>query len=214
MLTDLHMKILTVASYKGGVGKSTTAIHLATFFSDKFKVLLIDGDVNRSCLEWRERGKLPFSVADERKAVRLIAEHELIIIDTAARPGTEDLKELAEQADLLVLPTIPDILSLNPMLQTAEALKGIREDAQYRALITANPPSPNTDGKILHSDLQEAGVPVFKTMIRRSLGFGKAALAGVPIRDLKNSQQRLAWTDYENLGKEIEAIWAVNLATQ
>ncbi len=206
------MKILTVASYKCGVGKSTTAVHLATFFSDKFKVLLIDGDVNRSCLEWGERGKLPFTVADERKAVRLVPEHELIIIDTAARPGTDDLKELADQADLLVLPTIPDILSLNPMLQTAEALKGLRADAQYRALITANPPSPNTDGKILRDDLCEAGIPVFTTMIRRSLGFGKAALSGVPIRDLKNTQQRLAWHDYENLGKEIEAIWAANLA--
>ncbi len=206
------MKILTVASYKGGVGKSTTAIHLATYFSNRFKVLLLDGDVNRSCIEWADRGKLPFTVADERKAVRLIPDHELIVIDTAARPRTDDLKELAEEADLLVLPTIPDILSLNPMLQTAEALKGIRKDAQYRALITANPPAPNTDGEILRADLREAGVPVFETMIRRSLGFGKAALEGIPLRDLKRSQQRLAWADYEKLGKEIDAIWAENSA--
>jgi chromosome partitioning protein len=208
------MKILTVASYKGGVGKSTTAVHLATYFSDHYKVLLLDGDVNRSCIEWADRGKLPFTVADERKAVRLIPDHELIVIDTAARPRTDDLKELAEEADLLILPTIPDILSLNPMLQTAEALRDIREDAQYRALITSNPPAPNTDGEILRSDLREAGVPVFKTMIRRSLGFGKAALEGIPLRDVKKSQVRLAWADYVNLGKEIDLIWAENSAKQ
>jgi chromosome partitioning protein len=208
------MKILTVASYKGGVGKSTTAIHLATYFSDQFKVLLIDGDVNRSCIEWSERGKLPFTVADERKAVRLIPEHELIVIDTAARPRTDDLKELAEEADLLVLPTIPDVLSMTPMLQTAEALKGISEKVQYRALITANPPSPSTDGKVLRDELRDDGVPVFETMIRRSLGFGKAALEGIPLRDLKRTKQRLAWIDYEKLGQEIEAIWLANLPMQ
>ncbi|HEY5139729.1 MAG TPA: ParA family protein, partial [Methylococcales bacterium] len=91
------MKILTVASYKGGVGKSTTAVHIATYFSKRFKVLLLDGDANRSCIEWAERGNLPFTVADERKAVRLIPDHELIVIDTAARPRTDDLKELADE---------------------------------------------------------------------------------------------------------------------
>ncbi len=29
------MKIITDTGYKGGIGKSTTAIHLATYFSEK-----------------------------------------------------------------------------------------------------------------------------------------------------------------------------------
>lgn len=44
------MKILTVTGYKGGVGKSVTAVHLATFFSELGKTVLVDGDPNRTVL--------------------------------------------------------------------------------------------------------------------------------------------------------------------
>jgi chromosome partitioning protein len=54
------MKILTITGYKGGVGKSTTAIHLATFLSEQGKTILVDGDQNRTALAWAARGSLPF----------------------------------------------------------------------------------------------------------------------------------------------------------
>jgi chromosome partitioning protein len=136
------MKIITVTGYKGGVAKSNTAIHLATFFSDLGKTILIDGDPNRTALSWSQRGKLPFTVADERQAMKLISGNDFVVIDTPARPNSDDLKELAKGCDLLILPTIPDIVSLEPMLQTASDLG----DANYRALIAIVPPAPSKEG--------------------------------------------------------------------
>lgn len=196
------MKIITVTGYKGGIGKSTTAVHLATYFSDRGRTVLVDGDPNRTSINWAERGSFPFEVADERRAMKIIVGADFIIIDTPARPHSDDLKELSSGCDLLILPTIPDILSLQPMLEIAKDLG----DAHYRALLTIVPPKPNKEGETIKQELIEGGVPVFETMIRRTIGFPKAALAGVPLRDLADSRLRIAWKDYQSLGKEIEEI--------
>lgn len=202
-LTD--MKIFTVTGFKGGVGKSTTAFHLAAFFSDFGETILVDGDPNRTAVKWASRSaeQLPFTVADERQAMRLVQKKDFIIIDTPARPDSDDLKELAKGCDLLILPTIPDVVSLEPMLQTAEALN---KGANYRALITLVPPRPNREGELMRADLKEGGVPVFETMIRRTVGFAKAALAGRAIRDIEDVRSRMAWEDYKSLGDEIRGI--------
>jgi chromosome partitioning protein len=198
------MKIVTVTGYKGGVSKSTTSIHLATYFSDRGKTLIVDGDPNRTALSWSQRGKLPFEVADERQAMRVIAGNDYVVIDTPARPNSDDLKELAKGCDLLVLPTTPDVVSLEPMLQTANDLGS----ANYKTLLTIVPPFPSKEGAAMQKELMENGIPIFKTMIRRSSGFQKAALAGVPIRDIADTRSRTAWHDYEALGKEIMEVWA------
>lgn len=160
--------------------------------------MLIDCDPNRTAIAWAERGKLPFTVVDEHQAVKASKGRDYVIFDTPARPRTEDLKELAAGADLLILPTVPDVVSVEPMLHTAADLG----DAKYQALITLVPPKPNRDGEAMRNDLKANGVPVFKAMIRRATGFQKAALMGVPIRDL-TGRDRLGWLDYEALGKEV-----------
>lgn len=190
--------ILTVTGYKGGCGKSVTAIHVATFFSSLGDVVLVDSDPNRTSLSWSQRGQLPFTVVDERKAMKVVQGRDFIVIDTPARPDSSDLKELAEGCDLLILPTLPDIVSLEPMLQTANDLG----ETRYRALLTIVPPKPSREGETMRDELQGNGVPTFNTMIRRAAGFQKAALAGVPVRDL-TGRDRMGWLDYESLGKEI-----------
>lgn len=44
--------IITVASFKGGVGKTTTAVHLAAFLQTLAPTLLLDGDDTRNATAW------------------------------------------------------------------------------------------------------------------------------------------------------------------
>ena len=192
------MKLITVTGYKGGCAKSTTAIHLATFLSDRGSVLLVDCDQNRTAISWAERGELPFDVVNEKSAMKVISNYDFAVVDTPARPNSNDLKELSDGCDLLILPTLADVVSLEPMLATAQDLP----EGNYRALITIVRSRPNRDGEKLKAELQAADFPVFHTMIRQSVGFSKAALAGKPVRALSGGD-RMGWLDYEKLGNEV-----------
>nr|WP_297040766.1 ParA family protein [Thermosynechococcus sp. OHK43] len=70
--------IITVASFKGGVGKTTTAIHLAAFLQRQGETLLIDADPNRSATGWAKRGSLPFEVVDEWRSPTRIRQFDYV----------------------------------------------------------------------------------------------------------------------------------------
>lgn len=193
--------IVTVASFKGGVGKSTTALHLAAYLQKKAPTLLVDGDLNRSALQWSSAGKLPFKVVDEKAAVKFARQFEHIVVDTPARPAPEELKTLAEGCDLLILPTSPDALAMGATLQMVDGMRSL--SAAYQILLTLIPPAPSRVGAEARLSLEKAGLPVFKAGIRRLAVFQRAALEGVPVNQVKDQYAGIAWRCYEQLGKEI-----------
>lgn len=204
--------IITVASFKGGVGKTTTAIHLAAFLQGQAETLLVDADPNRSALGWASRGELPFQVMDEWNAGQNVSPDGNVVIDTQARPTPEDLSALAQTCDLLVLPTTPDVLALDALVLTVEYLKAI-STSHYRILITSIPPKPSKAGQEVKELLQEANLPVFSQGIRRFAAFQKAALKGLPVYAVKDSRAEAGWQDYENVGNEILEIMEARALT-
>ena len=195
--------IITIAGFKGGSGKTTTAIHLAAYLNMQKPALLIDGDANRSALEWDSRGPgLPFKVIDERLTARYVRDFEHVIIDTEARPADRDLATLAEGCDLLILPTTPDALSLAALLHTVEALRALKAE-HYRVLLTILPPRPSRDGDEARELITEKGLPIFEGGIRRFVAFQKAALASVTVDLASDPHAADGWADYLEIGRQI-----------
>lgn len=194
--------VISIASYKGGVGKTTTAIHLAAYFQNIGPTLLLDGDLNRSSLRWAEHGKLPFKIVDHRQAPMHISRYQHVVVDTQARPDEADMKVLVGSCDLLVLPCTPDAISLQVLGDTVSALQKIGA-GNYRVLLTIIPPKPNRDGEEARSYLLESGVPLFSSGVRRLVAFQRAALSGVTVDSVDRTN--LGWSDYRSVGDQIRA---------
>ena len=194
--------IITVASFKGGQAKTTTAVHLATHFNTIGSTLLIDGDPNRSATSWGKRNGLDFKICDERQAARFSRDFEHIIIDTQARPTAEDLQALAEGCDFMIIPCTPDALSLDALFLIVDALEALGSDS-FRILLTIIPPKPSRDGEEANAMLSEAKLPVFSTGIRRFVAFQKAALQGIPVYKVIDPRAKDGWQDYVAVAEEI-----------
>jgi chromosome partitioning protein len=198
--------IITITSYKGGVGKTTTAIHVAAYLQRLAPTLLVDGDAIRSATKWSQRGSgLPFKVVSHAQLVSHIRDYDKghIVIDTEGNPSDDDFKDLAANCDFLVVPAVPESVATDGLTHTLAKLHQFKNN-RFRVLLTMVPPKPRTEGQQLREMLIEQKIPVFKTEIPRLAAFEKAAAEGVPVYGVKEDRNASrAWDSYEAAGKEI-----------
>ncbi len=205
--------ILTVTSLKGGAGKTTTALHLAAFFQQTSKTLLVDADPNRSLREWVARGNgMTFDVIGEASLAKEAGNFETIIIDTKGRPERDDLDDMITGSDLIVVPCPPDAQAVATLRLLFAQFRQLNA-TNYRVLLVNVPPAPQKDGEEYRALLADLGIPTFKHAIRSMKAFKKASVQGCTVDHVQDDRRRaLGWYDYEAIGEEIQAILSTKAA--
>lgn len=142
--------IITVAQQKGGAGKTTLVVQLATAFRAQGRhVALVDIDPQASLTGWmrlrehkqRQAPELRFSmIGGWRLGVeldRLKREADLIIVDTP--PHTEtDAKTAIRSADLVLIPCQPS--SLDIWASNATLDQAVKERRRVALILNRVPP--------------------------------------------------------------------------
>ena len=195
--------IISVASFKGGVGKTTTAVHLAAYLQTLAPTLLLDADSTKNATAWSQRGKgFPYRVAGIGQAAKLAKDFKHIVIDSGQRPSMDDLRAAAEDCDLLVIPAVPASLDTDGLGQTLRALQEIGATG-YRVLLTKVPPYAGKDAAELRNLLAEMKAPVFASEVPRLTAFEKAATHGQIVNQTDDRNAARAWEAYAAAGREI-----------
>lgn len=125
--------IIGLANMKGGVGKSTIAVHLAVWLFERgFRTALLDCDSQQSASVWGSEAepKLAVAVATSpeevaQTAVNLAALNEVVVIDA---PGglDERSRTCLLLCDLAIFPITPSILDLRSVSQATAVLNYAR----------------------------------------------------------------------------------------
>lgn len=129
--------IIAVVNQKGGVAKTTLAVHLAAWHSEQgLRVALIDADGQSSSSRWVRGAPWPITVMTESRADPileatrdLVTTHDVVIADGPANLA-ESTRALLLTADFAIVPcgvTVPELESTAEtirMLHNARAVRG------------------------------------------------------------------------------------------
>ncbi len=131
------MRTIAVISQKGGAGKTTLAVHLATASAAEQVTLIIDTDPQATASRWGQwRGGrdpevidcgAPSLLADKLAKAKTLGA-ELVVIDTP--PHADAMaRQAAKLADLILIPCRPKAFDLAAIEATAELVAVTRKPA-------------------------------------------------------------------------------------
>ena len=168
--------ITATANSKGGVGKSTIAVHLAMWLHDHGRrVALVDADHQNSSSLWATEAEprlhvVSLNAPDEiiKQTKRLAREYEHVVIDGLA--GLDEVtRAMLLVADMALIPCGPSLLDVRAASLAVQVLESAQlvRDGKPTALFICNKVQPNTRlSRELIETAHSFGIPVAAASIQ------------------------------------------------
>lgn len=180
--------IISILNQKGGVGKTTLAVHISTALAQRgMKVLLVDADPQSSSLDWSasREGEHLFPVIGlpkpslHKDMPAIAADYETVVID-----GPPRVNELARSAimasDVVLVPVQPspyDVWAAEEIITLLREASVFKENLKSAFVI--NRKIVNTAiGRDVKEALSEYPLPVLESQISQRVGFAESAAHG------------------------------------
>ncbi len=209
-------KVIAILNQKGGVGKTTLAVHLATAFARGGQsVLLLDADAQGSALDWAaaRQGEPLFPVIGLPKASihkelpALTSSYDAVIID--GPPRVHDVARSAIMAsDLVLVPVQPspyDVWAAKEIIDLMNEAAVFRPSTQMAFLV--NRKIVNTAiGRDVAEALSEYPLPLLKSAVCQRVAFAESAAQGLTVFDL--DPEMLASQEVDLLATEVRELVA------
>jgi chromosome partitioning protein len=205
--------ILTIASSKGGSGKTTLTVCLAANLAALgFQLIVIDTDANASFSEWHANAYegvwfgciAECREAEVRNTAVAEAEHcDIVLIDTAGldRPSAA---AAISTADFVLIPTMPDRYSVREAIRTARRIeswgKVLRRTLPYCVMGTQWQIRGQAEGAALEA-LADESLPVLTRTLPNLTAFCAASFTGrVPVSGRAGLEVNAIITELVGLG--------------
>ena len=207
-------KVIAILNQKGGVGKTTLAVHIATALArSKRTVLLLDADPQASALDWAaaRHGEPLFPVVGlpknsiHKELPALAGSFDFVIID--GPPRVYNVAQSAIMAsDLVLVPVQP---SPYDVWAAKEIIDLMNEAAVYKPTIrkafVINRKIANTAiGRDVTEALSEYPIPVLHTPICQRVAFAESATKGLTVYELDPDMR--ASHEMNQLVEEVEEL--------
>jgi chromosome partitioning protein len=185
--------IVSFASSKGGVGKSTICSAIGARLAGRGEdVLILDLDQNRTVERWGRKAKIKgltvtaierdsFTTVIREAAVAGTYDH--ILIDLAGAREATVLKAIA-RSDLVVIPAQASEPDLREALVVVSDIKDVAEEKgapiPYRLLLTKMPSLRTRVTDFAYQELARNSLPIFRTVMVERVAYREMFLTGFP----------------------------------